>query len=105
MDRKNNYYLYHGSNTVIKQINLSFSRLRTDFGKGFYLSDKLDVAQVWAQRAAGLYGVAHVMRFEVNKGVFLSTQVVCKRFEGATKEWLDFVSSAFTRKNLSDFLS
>ena len=30
--------LYHGSNTDIKEINLSMCRLYKDFGRGFYLT-------------------------------------------------------------------
>ena len=30
--------LYHGSYKAIEKPDLSFSRLRTDFGKGFYLT-------------------------------------------------------------------
>ena len=29
--------LYHGSFTAVEKPDLAFSRLRTDFGKGFYL--------------------------------------------------------------------
>ena len=41
---------YHGTNAIIGMIDLSRSRLRTDFGKGFYFASKADTAQGWATR-------------------------------------------------------
>jgi hypothetical protein len=99
MDKKNNTYLLHGSGAKVTQIDFSHSRLRTDFGKGFYLSNKLDAARVWALRAARSSGIAYVVRFEVDRRVFDTAVVACKRFEGATLEWLDFVRDNRERKN------
>jgi len=31
--------LYHGSNMIVKEIDLNKGRLGKDFGKGFYLSE------------------------------------------------------------------
>jgi hypothetical protein len=41
-------FLYHGTYLVIETINLSKCKNRTDFGKGFYLTDKIGTAQIWA---------------------------------------------------------
>jgi len=41
--------LYHGTNDIIGIIDLSKCKLRTDFGKGFYFSDKIGTAQNWAK--------------------------------------------------------
>jgi hypothetical protein len=99
MDKKNNVYLLHGSDTKVTQIDFSRSRLRTDFGKGFYLSNKLDAARVWALRADRGFGNAYVVRFEVERRIFGPAVIACKRFEGATLEWLDFVRDNRERKN------
>ena len=37
--------LYHGSNTIVKQIDLRKSHPNKDFGKAFYLSAELEQAQ------------------------------------------------------------
>ena len=37
--------LYHGSDVEIENIDLSYSQINKDFGKGFYLSD--DINQAW----------------------------------------------------------
>lgn len=39
--------LYHGSNTDIKEINLSMCRPYKDFGQGFYLTELKDQAEKW----------------------------------------------------------
>ena len=99
MDKKNNVYLMHGSDTKVTQIDFTYSRLRTDFGKGFYLSNKLDAARVWALRAARSSETAFVVRFEVSRSIFDPAVIACKRFEGATREWLDFVRDNRERKS------
>ena len=35
---KNNMILYHGSDTIVDNIDLSFSKVKKDFGKGFYVT-------------------------------------------------------------------
>jgi len=40
--------LYHGTNQKLEVIDFNRCRLRTDFGKGFYMSDKLGNARDWA---------------------------------------------------------
>lgn len=47
--------LYHGTNLVIDQIDLSVYRPNKDFGKGFYLTTIEDQAQKMAKRVARLY--------------------------------------------------
>ena len=44
--------LYHGSDIVIKEIDLSKSRINKDFGRGFYLSSDLDQARNFAKYKA-----------------------------------------------------
>ena len=34
--------LYHGSDVEIETIDLSYSQINKDFGKGFYLSDDIN---------------------------------------------------------------
>ncbi|MDO4497158.1 MAG: DUF3990 domain-containing protein [Bacteroidales bacterium] len=48
--------LYHGSNTDIKKIDLSRSKVGKDFGCGFYLTPDLQIAQKQACRRADIEG-------------------------------------------------
>ena len=44
--------LYHGSNTSFRKVLLSKCSPHKDFGRGFYLSDRYEVAFRMARRAA-----------------------------------------------------
>ena len=82
--------MYHGTNTVIGKINLDKSRLRTDFGKGFYLTDSIETAQNWAARRVSVVGgTATIIRYDVSNDFF---SLSGKRFESVPSyEWLDFI--------------
>ena len=82
---------YHGTNMLIGAIDLSKSRMRTDFGKGFYLANMLETAQGWAARRAILSGgTPTVMRYEFKDDLFSLSGV---RFaSNPSTEWLEFIS-------------
>ena len=82
--------LYHGTNDIIDKINLNKSRNRTDFGKGFYFTDKIGTAQDWAVSRAELRGgMPTIHSYEVNDDVF---KLYGKRFETLPSlEWLEFI--------------
>ena len=92
---------YHGTNQLIITIDFSKSRSRTDFGRGFYLSDKLGNARDWAVDKTGTSGVPTVMRYEVDNLIFHDSQLNFLRFENPTIEWLNFVRDN-RRKNTSE---
>jgi len=82
---------YHGTNVIIDKIDLNKSRLRTDFGKGFYFANVVETAQGWATRRAMISGgIPTILRYEINEEIF----ILCgKRFSPAPSlEWLDFIS-------------
>ena len=58
--------LYHGSNTQIRNINISMCRPYKDFGKGFYLTDIKEQAERMAIRVSKIYGGNPVLNiFEI----------------------------------------
>jgi len=83
--------LYHGTDQIIDSIDFSKSRLRTDFGRGFYMSDRLGNAQDWAVDKSGLFGTPTVMRYEVKDAIFHDDTINSLRFNNPTLEWLNFV--------------
>jgi len=83
--------LYHGTNQLFKNIDFNKSRLRTDFGKGFYLSDKLGNARDWAVDNSGITEKPTVMRYEVSGDLFKDGNISRLRFDNPTIEWLNFV--------------
>jgi len=85
--------LYHGSTVTVKNPSLRQGRANTDFGKGFYTTIDLEQAARWAQirreRAGG--GNAVVSVYTVDDDFLKRTDLQIMRYNGATKEWLDFV--------------
>ena len=84
--------LYHGSTVTVKSPNIQKGRKATDFGKGFYTTTNFEQAKKWAilkrNREHGKKAVVSV--YEVPDNI-LDREFSVLRFEGATKEWLEFV--------------
>ena len=85
--------LYHGSIVSVKNPNLRQGRPNTDYGKGFYTTVGFDQAVRWARirrdRAGG--GKAVVSVYEVDDDILQKKDLRIMEYNGATKEWLDFV--------------
>lgn len=84
--------LYHGSTVTVRRPNIQKGRRKTDFGKGFYTTTSFEQAAKWAvlkhKREHSLKAIVSI--FEVPDNI-LDMGYNVLRFEGATKEWLDFV--------------
>lgn len=91
--------LYHGSNKVIEQIDLSYSKVGKDFGCGFYLSPTLGQAGELAKRKTEQIGegIPTVTTFEFDDSLLESEELSVLRFETYSKEWAEFV--LMNRKN------
>jgi hypothetical protein len=83
--------LYHGTREIVYTVDFGKCRLRTDFGKGFYISSKLNTARTWAIGKAGFSGIPTVMRYEINNNLFNDSTLSIMRFDHPSKEWLDFI--------------
>ena len=84
--------VYHGSYTVINEIDLSKSFPNKDFGKGFYVTGYRRHAESWAK----VIGRRHKTEGFVTEFIFYDTEFterLCrvKRFDAYNEEWLDFV--------------
>lgn len=86
--------LYHGSTMTVRKPIVSRSRVKTDFGKGFYTTTSREQAEKWAQIKRDRVGDdarAIVSVFEINDAVLNDPSYHTRHFDGATREWLDFV--------------
>ena len=84
--------VYHGSSVVVAKPDLSKSKVRIDFGPGFYVTTFRDQAEKWSRRKALRKRTqAFVSEFELNESQLSGMKV--KRFVKADVEWLDFVAS------------
>ena len=84
-------YMYHGTDTIITAVDLDKSRLRTDFGKGFYLSSKHGIALDWAVDKSGVTKTPIVMRFTIDSAKLDTPELLVLRFDQPTVEWLNFI--------------
>ncbi|GHT97197.1 hypothetical protein FACS1894142_1220 [Spirochaetia bacterium] len=88
--------LYHGSYSAIEKPDLSFSRKRTDFGKGFYLTPLKEQAINWSRRfikergkaVISLYGF--LQKPAVDK---LPENIKMLEFDNHSLEWLNFITA------------
>lgn len=91
--------LYHGSNIIIEQINLSKCRPYKDFGQGFYLTAIKEQAEQMARRTSAIYGgdpIVTEFEFDESALSFLSV----KMFKDPSEEWALFVMANRSRKNV-----
>ena len=80
--------VYHGSTLQIKNPDLTHSKYNLDFGVGFYTTTISTQAERWAKRKGMRLSLPAVVNvYEIDD--FKSFRV--KRFDGADKEWLQFV--------------
>lgn len=93
--------LYHGSTVAVRRPNVQRGRKATDFGKGFYTTTSFEQARKWAmlKMSREQSAKAVVSVYEVPDDI-LDRGMAVMRFEGATKEWLDFVVS--NRRGVED---
>jgi hypothetical protein len=87
--------LYHGSKTAIEKPDLSFSRLRTDFGRGFYLTPLKEQAVSWAKRFYKEHGssVLSLYEFLPNPNDKLPAGIKILEFDTHNPEWLNFITA------------
>jgi len=87
--------LYHGSYISVEKPDISFSRDRTDFGKGFYLTPIRSQAISWAKRFRNERGAAIISEYTfLSKiGEKLPDNIKILEFDSHSIEWLDFITS------------
>lgn len=99
-------FLYHGSNTDIKEIDLTMCRPYKDFGQGFYLTVMKEQAEKMANRVSRIYGGSSILNtYEIDDNFNLTKNLIIKDFgEETSEEWARFVRNNRSRK-FTDFYS
>jgi hypothetical protein len=87
--------LYHGSYLAVEKPDLSFSRQRTDFGRGFYLTPLKMQAESWAQRFFHAQGTGVISAYEFlsKPDEELPTDAKILEFDSHNLEWLNFITA------------
>lgn len=99
--------LYHGSNALIKHIDLAKSKPNKDFGKAFYLSESYRQAEeMSAFTVERLGGLSFVTEFEFDENLLQDNSLNIKIFRDYSKEWADFIfanRNTASMSNIHDF--
>ena len=83
--------LFHGSNHNFDRIDLSMSKDKRDFGRGFYTTAIRTQAEDWAQALYDRYKGDGIYVYELE--LEPSTNLSIKVFEGFSEEWLLMVQN------------
>jgi len=84
--------VFHGSYTVVSEIDLTKGRSNLDFGRGFYVTNIRSQAEYWATRTGRYYKTDGIVsEFEFYERAFTDTMYKVLRFADYNEEWLDFV--------------
>ena len=78
--------LYHGSNQDFDEIDLSKSKDKRDFGKGFYTTTIREQAVDWARALFDRYRGDGIFVYEME--LELTASLSIKSYEGLSEEWL-----------------
>ena len=81
--------LYHGSPAIVAKPDVVHSRVRVDFGRGFYTTPLREQALNWCRRFKRK-GSAYLNVYELDDSAFDRFSVL--RFDSYSDAWLDFVS-------------
>lgn len=83
--------VYHGTNMLFEEVDLSKSNNRRDFGRGFYCTILYEQAREWAKRLhmRNLQGGKYVYHYVFRQ----ADNLKIKRFESLDKEWLEFIKT------------
>lgn len=91
--------LYHGSNMIIDEIDLSKGRPYKDFGRGFYLTTIKEQAEKMAFRVTKIYGGnPFVTTYCFHDEMLETSELNYRYFEIPSKEWALFVINNRNRK-------
>ena len=84
--------LYHGSNTIITNIDLTQCNPYKDFGRAFYLTtDKAQALDVANARVDFFGGTPIVNTFCFDEILLINGPLSFKTFEEYNEEWADFI--------------
>jgi len=78
--------LYHGSNCNFDEVDISKSKDKRDFGKGFYTTTLREQAEDWAKALFDRYKGDGIFIYELE--LELTGKLSIKKYEGLSEEWL-----------------
>ena len=93
--------VFHGGIEIIEHPLVHVGRDNLDFGKGFYVTDILKQAKIWAEIKSGYYldsvGIINHYVFDTERAI---ANFQYKKFERYDGEWLHFIVDCRTGKKV-----
>ena len=90
--------LYHGSNQDFQDVDLSKSKDKRDFGRGFYTTTIKEQALQWGYNMLNRFGGDGIFLYVLNFSP--SSDLKSKKFQRISNEWFDFILSNRTASGL-----
>jgi len=81
--------IYHGSNHDFNSVDLSKSKDKRDFGRGFYTTTLKEQAQQWGYTMFNRFGGDGIFLYEFEFSP--STDLLSKKIPEISDEWFDFI--------------
>jgi len=84
--------VYHGSYTLIDEIDLNLCEIGKDFGQGFYVTKLYQQAEFWSIRKGRIKRTNGVVtEFDYNENICRIMKLNVLRFDDYDEKWLEFV--------------
>ena len=95
--------LYHGSDVVVDNPKIVESNRPLDFGSGFYVTSDKRQAEAWAKRVAARNDseICYLNQYDFDL-IKAGKELNILRFNGASREWLDFVCANRKTKKIEN---
>ena len=85
--------VFHGSYVKVEHPDISFSRDRLDFGRGFYVTPLRSQAVSWAYRWQRRHRKAIINTYCFHDELISGPEITVKDFPAYDREWLHFVAA------------
>lgn len=93
--------LYHGSYLEIAEPDLKHSRPNVDFRSGFYATPIYEQAVKWCGKFKRRGGDGIVSRYRFDETAYHDLKVL--KFDSYSEEWLDFILTCRSGKDMSGY--
>ncbi len=95
--------VYHGSKVIVEHPDVLHSRMKVDFGKGFYVTPLKEQAINLCNRFLKTDNSAFISAYKLNDTVFTSKEINFLRFETYSEKLLQFIIDCRTGTDNSNY--
>lgn len=93
--------LYHGSSVEVSQPDLKHSRLKVDFGPGFYTTPLHEQAVKWCNKFKRNKKPGIITIYNFDESAYTKYKIL--KFDTYSEEWLDFILNCRNGTDTTDY--